>query len=429
MRLRCLAFLLPVGLIACTPARPTPAQPRLSCPAAPACEPAVAFEPAEPCATTARQDAIVTTGDDKLSLAKASFGDLPGWKKDKHGEALPAFLASCGKLAKLDDDTRVGTGPFGGQARDWRKACAAAALVQTGSNKAARLFFENQFDVYAASGNSGPKGKITGYYVQPLRGSRKRGGQYQFPLYRRPADLVSVPLSDFVSDGRSRRVWGRASSTGKKLLPYPTRAEFRKEMAANRKSDHVLLWLDSPAAVVQVEIEGSGRATLDDGSTVMVAFAGKNGRPSGRLGTIARGMRKFEKAHAGTPWRKADLARYHKLADRKTSMVFFEIESRSGAIGTQNVVLTPRRSLAVDRAIISLSTPVWVDTRAPSKVGAASAPWRHLLIAQDTGGAIVGTIRGDIYWGDDADAVALGKRVNNPGRMWLLLPRGLKVLP
>ena len=100
-------------------------------------------------------------------------------------------------------------------------------------------------------------------------------------------------------------------------------------------------------------------------------------------------------------------------------------EKYQSAIGTQDVVLTPRRSLAVDRAVIALSTPVWVDTRAV--IGGKSRPWRHLLVAQDTGGSILGPVRGDIYWGDDAEAIAIGSRMNTGGRMWLLLPRNLEV--
>jgi membrane-bound lytic murein transglycosylase A len=423
-------------LAACGGAASGPASPAIAHPA-PKAQPATKLAPAPVCKASKRvpsppprcqpppREAIVTSGDDKLQLSRALFSDLPGWRKDKHADALVAFLASCVKLNALDKDAPVGTGPYGGRAGQWRKACAAAAAVPEGHHKKARRFFEKEFKVYATRGSRGSKGKITGYYVQPLRASRKRGGRYQFPLYRRPDDLVAVSLSDFVEDGRSRRIWGRMNDKGTKLVPYPARLEFRQAHAGS--DDHVLLWVDDPADAVQVEIEGSGRALLDDGSVVMVAFAGKNGRKSGKLGTIARAMRALSKEEGPGPWSKAALARYQKIADEKTSMVFFEIESRNGAIGSQNVVLTPRRSLAVDRAVVSLSTPVWVETRAPKAGKGPIVPFRQLLIAQDTGGAIVGTMRGDIYWGDDQDAVAIGKRVNNSGRMWLLLPRSLRV--
>jgi membrane-bound lytic murein transglycosylase A len=121
------------------------------------------------------------------------------------------------------------------------------------------------------------------------------------------------------------------------------------------------------------------------------------------------------------------VARFHEIAEIKDSVVFFREEPRNGAIGTQDVVLTARRSLAVDRAVIPLSTPVWVDTTAPMSAGGKRGPFRQLLIAQDTGGNILGSVRGDIYWGDDRDAVAIGSRVNNRGQMWLLLPRSIRV--
>jgi membrane-bound lytic murein transglycosylase A len=373
----------------------------------------------------APQEAIVTSGNDKLTLSAASFSALPGWRKDKHADAIVAFLASCKKLAAMGKNARVGTGPFGGKARQWLPACKAAAKLPAGDHKKARQFFEREFRAYATRGSSGTQGKITGYYVQPLRGSRTRKGRYQFPLYRRPTDLVSVSLSDFVTDGRSRRIWGRMNDRGTKLEPYPTRLDYR--LARTKSDAHVLLWVDDPGDAIQVEIEGSGRAQLDDGSVIMIGFAGKNGRKSGKLGTVARAMRALSKSEGPGPWSAEALQQYQDIADIKTSIVFFESDERPGAIGSQNVVLTPQRSLAVDRAVISLSTPVWVDTRAPSSPRGRIGTYRRLLIAQDTGGAIVGTMRGDIYWGQDRDAVALGRRVNNPGRMWLLLPRAIKV--
>tara|TARA_R110002096_G_scaffold42143_2_gene113501 strand:+ start:19050 stop:20339 length:1290 start_codon:yes stop_codon:yes gene_type:complete len=367
--------------------------------------------------------ALDSTGSDTLSLTKVEFAELPGWRQDKHGEATVAFAASCEKLAELGNDEPVGTGPYGGLASDWRTACEAVQNITDREHKKARAFFETYFHAYAAEGNAGAEGRITGYYVQPLRASRKRGGRYQFPLYKRPGDLVAVKLDDFVEDGRSRRVWGRLDPQSGRLLPYPTRSEF-EQSTEGRKSDAVLLWLDSPADAVLVEIEGSGRATLDDGSVVMVAFDGKNGRKSKKRG-VAKALRALEAKHGKRRWTKAQLARVATVSKQKDSMVFFEIEQREGAIGSQNVVLTPLRSLAVDRALVPLSTPVWVDTKAPKSADSQHATWRRLVIAQDTGGAILGTIRGDIYFGDDADAVAIGRRVNGPGRLWLLLPKTL----
>ncbi len=368
--------------------------------------------------------AIVSHGDDVLSLSAVRFTELPGWNKDRHGDALPAFLASCRKLDNLSDNERVGVGPFGGRAKNWRKVCRKAKRVPVGNHRKARAFFEREFHAFSARGKSGPRGRITGYYVQPINASLRRHGKYQFALYRRPSDLIAVSLSEFVRDGRDRRIWGKLDSLGHKLLPYPTRTQYRSSHAG--QTGNVLLWLDNPRDVVRVEIEGSGKATMDDGTTLMVAFAGKNARASGMLRVVSQELKELALAHTPGPWSMRELTRYHEILDQKTSMVFFEMEARLGAIGTQNVILTPRRSLAVDRAVIPLSTPVWVTTTAPRTASGRHTKFRQLLIAQDTGGAIRGTIRGDIYWGDDAEALAIGKRVNGPGRMWLLLPKGLR---
>ncbi len=358
-----------------------------------------------------------------LSLQAARFSELPGWKQDSLSEALPAFLASCEKLAKLPDHKKIGSDPFSGRARDWKMACTAALKVPPGNRRKARLFFQRQFKAYSARGSAGAVGKITGYYVQPIEAARQRGGPYQFPIYRRPADLIAASLSEFIANGRSRRIWGRLDPASHKLLPYPTRSEFRPTATPAK----VLLWLRSPRDVLRVEIEGSGRATLKDGSTLMVAFAGKNGRKSHRIRRISRLLKALESAHVKGPWTAAEISQYHRIMDQKSSVVFFEVEAREGAIGTQNIVLTPQRSIAIDRATIALSTPIWVVTKAPAHAAGPHAPFRKLLISQDTGGAILGPIRGDIYWGDTDEAVAIGRRVNGPGRMWLLLPRSISI--
>ena len=380
-----------------------------------------------PCDEPEPIEATTTTGKDKLTLVREDFSKLTGWNSDALSKSMPAFRASCVELDRLPPRARVGSGPYGGRARDWRKACRAAKLVPNDDNDAARSFYEAHFAVYAAMGKAGRTGKITGYYVQPLRASATRAGKYQFPILARPVDLVSTQLSEFIRDGRSRRIWGRVDTGTKRLIPYHTRREIR---GRGYRDEQVLLWSDDPIDVLSLEIEGSGKATLPDGSIRWVAFAGKNGRSSRMLSRTMRSLRELKKQSGPLPKagakRQEYLRKYHQIVDKKSSVVFFEIEQRAGAIGTQNVVLTPRRSLAVDRAVIPLSTPVWVDTRARKSSRSRVGPWRQLLIAQDTGGHILGTIRGDIYWGDDREAHAIGSRTNGPGKMWLLLPKSIR---
>jgi membrane-bound lytic murein transglycosylase A len=379
-----------------------------------------------PCDDEPQPNTTDAKGEDTLTLVAATFADLPGWADDRHAEALVAFVASCTKIAALKDDEPLGASAYGGRARDWRAACAAAAQVPPGDDAAARAFFEAEFAPYQSNGKNGPEGKLSGYYVQAARGSRTRHGKFQTPLLARPADLVSIELGDFIPDGRARRIWGRFDAATGKVVPYATRAELRRRPLADQD---VVIWLDDPVDAIFAEIQGSARVTLDDGAVVWLAFAGKNGHTFRGVGGILRKLGELEQGE-GTmqgirAWFAAHPDRFDEIADLNPAKVFFEISDRAGAIGRQDVVLTARRSMAVDRAVIALSTPVWVETRAPTSASGGVGPWRHLVVAQDTGGAILGPIRGDIYWGDDAEAAEIAGRMGGPGRMWLLLPRAL----
>ena len=395
--------------------------------AAPSRAPAIA-RPAPPPCPEAPASAASSTGDDRLTLEAVGFADLPGWRDDRHAEALPAFLASCETIAALPDRAPLGSGPYGGRARDWRSACAAARRVPAGDDGAARAFFEAEFRPYAAHGEAGPVGKLTGYHVQALRGSRRRHGRYTVPMLARPPDLVSVELDRFVPDGRARRIWGRVDPASGALVPYPSRAELRRAPIDERQ---VVVWVDDPVDAVFAEIQGSGKVALDEGGTLWIGFAGKNGHRFRGVGGILRRMGELRRGQGTTQgiraWFAAHPERYHEIVDQNPAKVFFQVSPRAGAIGTQGVVLTARRSLAVDRAVIALSTPVWVETRVRLAGARRAAPWRHLLVAQDTGGAILGPVRGDIYWGDDAEAAEVAGRTGGPGRVWLLLPRALRI--
>jgi membrane-bound lytic murein transglycosylase A len=190
------------------------------------------------------------------------------------------------------------------------------------------------------------------------------------------------------------------------------------------------MYADDPVDVLFAQIEGSGKAILEDGSVVWLEFAGKNGRAYRGVGGVLRGGGFLQRGQ-GTmqgirQWFRDNPTRFDEIADQDASYVFFMPSKQPGAVGSQLTTLTPRRSMAVDRAFIAMSTPIWVETNAPvpGKKG-VTAVWRHLLIAQDTGAGIMGAVRGDIYWGDDAEAAERGGRMGGPGRYWLLLPRGV----
>ncbi|HZJ66021.1 MAG TPA: murein transglycosylase A, partial [Kofleriaceae bacterium] len=367
-----------------------------------------------------------TAPHDTLTLTKVGFDDLPGWADDRLAEAVPSFLRSCEKLKGMRDDAPVGHDGHGGKARNWRKACAAAAKVKAGDDGAARKMFEAEFVAYAAAGTAGATGKLTGYYVAEINASRTRHGRFQTPVLGRPDDLVMVDLSKFIKDAHGRRVWGRMDHGD--LVPYYARDEIRKGVLAGRGLE--LMYVDDPVDLLFAQIEGSAKANLDDGASVWLEFAGKNGRAYRGVGGVLRNGG-FLKPGEGTmqgirQWFHDNPTRFDEIADQDASYVFFMVSKLPGAVGSQRTILTAQRSMAVDRAFIAMSTPIWVEANAPviGKKG-VTEPWHRLLIAQDTGAGILGAVRGDIYWGDDAEAAERGGRMGGPGRYWLLLPRGV----
>ncbi|HEX4423542.1 MAG TPA: MltA domain-containing protein, partial [Kofleriaceae bacterium] len=367
-----------------------------------------------------------TTPRDTLTLTVLKFGELPGWTDDKLAEVVPSFLRSCDRLRALGDDAPVGTDGHGGKARNWRKACAAAARLAPGDDAAARAMFEAEFVPYIAAGTAGPVGKLTGFYVAELHASHTKHGKFQTPVLGHPDDLVMVDLGGYIKDAHGRRIWGRMNHG--ELVPYYTREEIRKGVLARRGLE--LMYVDDPVDLLFAQIEGSAKAVLDDGTEVWLEFAGKNGRAYRGVGGVLRGGG-FLKPGEGTmqgirKWFHDNPTRFDEIVDQDASYVFFMVSKQPGAVGSQKTILTAKRSMAVDRAFIAMSTPVWVEANAPvpGKKGVTEV-WHHLLIAQDTGAGIMGAVRGDIYWGDDADAAELGGRMGGPGRYWLLLPRGV----
>jgi membrane-bound lytic murein transglycosylase A len=387
------------------------------------CNPAEAHD----CTCPPDEEATRPPAHDQLKLTKVKWSDLPGWADDKHGEALPAFIVSCTRIAELKDDDPVGHDGHGGIAKQWRRACEKASLLKKGDDKAARAFFEAEFQPWQAAGKSGPVGKLTGYFVQELRASRKKAGKYQFPILSRPSDLVMIDLSQFIKDAHGRRIWGRHDDKGN-IVPYATRAEIRKGALAKQKLE--LMYADNPVDVLFAQIEGSAKAIMDDGTTVWLEFDGKNGRNYRGVGAVLKEKGVLTGAYNGTmpglrKWFADNPTKFDEIADQNHSFVFFRESKTPGAVGSQGVILTPRRSMAIDRAFIAHSTPIWVDGRAPNVGKPGTSPWRQLLIAQDTGGGILGAVRGDIYWGDDSAAEELGGRMGGEGRYWLLLPKGV----
>ncbi len=364
--------------------------------------------------------------EDRLRLRVTAFTALGGWADDDHGAALAALLKSCARLAGRADGAAVGAGAIGGRVADWRPACRAGAEVPAGARAAARRFFEAHFTPLDAANNREPEGLFTGYFEPELRGSRRAQGRYRVPLYARPEDLVSVDLGAFRAALRGQRLAGRVVAG--RLRPFSSRADIDSGALAGRGLE--LVWVDSAIDAFFLHIQGSGRVVMDDGAILRLGYAAQNGHPYFAIGRelIARGALTPETTSLQSirAWLEANPDEAAKVMAKNPSFIFFRTLDGEGPVGAQGVVLSAGRSLAVDRRYLPLGAPVWLDTVAPAAdPGAPEAPLRRLFVAQDTGGAIRGPVRGDVYWGSGAAAGAVAGRMRSRGQYYLLLPKSV----
>ena len=271
------------------------------------------------------------------------------------------------------------------------------------------------------------EGLFTGYYEPLLRGSRTPDAAYRYPLYRRPPDLVSVDLGQFDPELEGRRIGGRVADG--RLVPYADRAAIDRGALAGHGLE--LLWVDDPVARFFLEIQGSGQIRLVDGGATRVGFADQNGRPYRAIGKdlIEAGAipREQMSMQAIRDWLEAHPAEAPATMARNPSYVFFaelpDLAAAAGPLGAQGVPLTPGRSLAVDRKFLPLGAPMWLDTTVPEPEG--ERPLHRVVVAQDTGGAIRGPVRGDVFWGAGPWAEHVAGHMKSPGQLYLLLPRSL----
>lgn len=394
-----LAAFLPLAGCQTVPATPpAPATPsEQSAPAAPAAEPTVA----PPAAASPTPASTIMNW-----LKPARWNDLPGWKADDLKAAWPAFLQSCRPLQR--------------QAA-WQAVCTAAGQMADPDPATIRAFFQQNFKVYQIQqAEGGTEGLITGYYEPLLRGSRELTAKYRYPVYAPPDDLLSIDLGDLYPELKNLRLRGRLE--GKKVVPYFTRSEIDAGKAPVQGKE--LAWVDDPVELFFLQVQGSGRIQLEDGSTIRVGYADQNGYPYRSIGKwlVEHGQLTLDKASMEgiKDWARAHPDRLPELLAANPSYVFFRIlpNQDGGPLGALGVPLTPERSIAVDPRALPLGAPVWLATTRPN----SSEPLNRLVMAQDTGGAIRGNVRADFFWGFGNDAGKLAGAMKQQGRMWLLLP-------
>jgi membrane-bound lytic murein transglycosylase A len=354
------------------------------------------------------------------------WSDVDGWDGDDHGAALAAFRSSCRPIARVprpDGETRA---VYAALHEICRRALAAGRLDEA----AARAFFERHFTPARIARLGENSGFLTGYYEPIVEGSRFPTGIFKVPIYRRPADLLPadgkpVKTGAFPNTGKSVR----QKSDGT-LVPYYDRGEILDGALDGRHLE--ICWIRDQTEALFIQIQGSARVRLEDGTMLRINYDGHNGFPYVPVGRvlIERNIipREEMSMQRIRDWMRANPEAAEEVRRQNRSFVFFRITGLSDdkeAVGAQGVELTPGRSIAVDKILHVYGTPFFIDAGMPIGEGKSGTPFRRLMIAQDTGSAIVGPARADIYWGAGDVAGRIAGRLRHPGRFTILLPRAL----
>jgi membrane-bound lytic murein transglycosylase A len=346
-----------------------------------------------------------TPKPDHFGAYSVPYTQLSGWQQDNHAQALATFSQSCVLLARKARPATSGS-HVQVPASLWRSLCEDAARVPVGDPEAARMFFEKRFLPYRITNNNDDGGLFTGYYEPVLYGSRVKKGDFKYPLYLPPPELKSKK-------------------------PYYSHAEIDRGALAGRKLE--LVWVDDPVMLFFLQIQGSGRVKFADGSEIRVGYADQNGYAYVSLGKIMgdEGLLPKDQINFFTirQWLYQHPDRAMALMERNPSYVFFKIITTPGAVGAVGAVLTPQRSVAVDNRYIPYGLPLFMETRLPPIPGGGDAVFDRLVIAQDTGGAIRGPVRADIFFGDGPNAEYFAGYMKGHGFYSLLVPNGIRLQP
>lgn len=348
-------------------------------------------------------------------LKPANWSDLPGWADDQTlTEATPALLQSCNALGKKPG---------------WQDACSGIKSLSDADRKnpvTLRAYYQKFYKPYQLVQNDGAtNGLFTGYYEPLLQGAQERSHKAKYPVYGVPNNLLTIELGDLFPELKGKRVRGRLTDNNK-VVPYWTRGEIEDDPA--RMHAKTLAWVDDPIELFFLQIQGSGRIQMPDGSRHRIGYADQNGQPYKSIGTvlIQRGDLTSDKASMQgiQNWARSNPGKVQALLNENPSYVFFRNlptdanNPDAGPPGALGVPLTPGRSIAIDPRATPLGAPVWLDTTYPN----TDKPLKRLVFAQDTGGAIKGGVRADFFWGFGPDAGKEAGRMKQQGQMWVLLP-------
>ncbi len=350
-------------------------------------------------------------------LEATDFGDLAGWRDDDHQAAFRALQRSARAIAQTPPR------PAQPATAEWIANAQAALSADVAAERDARRFFETRFRPFRIVPEKG-QGFLTGYYEPCVPASRVETEAFRWPILARPSDLVTFgldsPPAGFPTDLSGARRLGDGL-----LVPYPDRAAIEAE-----RRDPIV-WVRDAVEAFLIQVQGSAQVEFPDRSRARLAYDGRNGLPYTSIGKILIEAGEIAESAMSLAslkaWLRRDRARGLEVMRRNRSFVFFQLvedfDPDLGPVAGAGVALTPLRSIAVDRTIWAYGLPFWIDAKLPW-VDDTLEPFRRLMIAQDTGSAIVGAARADLFFGSGDKAGARAGAIRHAAAFTVLLPQG-----
>lgn len=337
-----------------------------------------------------------------------TWADISGWEQDAHEQAWPALLNNCQAMLKKNE-------------LNWVAICQQAQTMSP-DRATAKAFFEQHFQPEQLVSSEGKTtGFMTGYYEPLLMASYTPDERFKYPLYKTPADLLTIDLGSLYPELKDKRVRGRLE--GNRVVPYYDRAII--EGATQPLAGNEILWADHRDDVFFLHIQGSGRAQLPDGSVIGVGYDNQNGHKYLPIGKVLIERKLVDRQHMNMftlrEWLDTHPDQAEEILNLNPSYVFFKLRTdvASGPIGSLNVPLVAERSVAVDPKTIPLGTLLWVDSHYPD----SKTPLQKLVFAQDTGGAITGELRADFFYGTGEQAEQWAGRMKQDTQFYKLIPK------
>ncbi len=365
---------------------------------------------------------LVACGDEKedavkdVELVPVPFSKLDSWKNEDLNNFLPAIKKSCEKIDKISNLGFLDYSIIAIKAQDMKNFCNKLDGIQ--DNAVLKSLIEETFIPHKIVYKDKDTGTFTGYYEPELKASRVKNDEYKYPIYQIPKDLVRVNLKDFGVESPEQLI-GKVDNGY--LKPYFARSQINEDIKAQP-----LLWFNSKVDVFVMHIQGSAKIALNDNSFTKVGYALSNGHKFKGIGSIMQEKGLLEPNKSSMPeikkWLEENPLKADELMNENPRYIFFreikDINVNEGPIGAAQIPLTPRRSMAVDRDFIPLGSLLWLEAK-----DGLNNNLQQLVIAQDTGNAIKGAIRGDFFWGTGIEALKYAGGMKSSGKYYILLPK------